>query len=316
LKNKVKQKIRFQQTFILTLAGMKIYSSRNWLLAALFLAVSGQVARAQFTDPENWIFQPEDKVIFEKVVSSLSTRLDAPIGELVVETGKFFLETPYVAHTLETGEEQMVINLRELDCTTFAENCLALSRTMQSENHTFEHFVHELQYIRYRNGVMSGYPSRLHYFCDWIYNNQQKNVVRDVSEEIAHTPLSKPINFMSTHPEEYMQLEKDPLLVEILAQQEEQITARNMYYIPEEKIAEVEDLLQDGDIAGITTVIEGIAIMHVVILVRVDNRIHLLHASSSAGKVVISEGTLEDYLLGSNSANGIMVARPLPVQAD
>jgi hypothetical protein len=121
---------------------------------------------------------------------------------------------------------------------------------------------------------------------------------------------------MSTHPEEYMQLKKDPLLVEILGQQEEQITARNMYYIPEEKIAQVEDLLQDGDIAGITTGIEGIAIMHVVILVRVENRIHLLHASSSAGKVVISEGTLEDYLLGSKSATGIMVARPLPVQAD
>jgi hypothetical protein len=293
---------------------MKITNNLLRVLVMLFLSGYSQVARAQFTDPENWIFQPEDQVIFEKVVSSLSTRQEATIGELVVESGKFFLETPYVAHTLETGEEQMVINLRELDCTTFAENCLALSRTLQSKNHTFEHFVHELQYIRYRNGVMSGYPSRLHYFCDWIYNNQQKNVVRDVSEEIAHTPLSKPINFMSTHPEEYMQLKKDPMLVEILAQQEEQITARNMYYIPEEKIAQVEHLLQDGDIAGITTGIEGIAIMHVVILVRVDNHIHLLHASSAAGEVVISEGTLEDYLLGSKSATGIVVARPVQLQ--
>jgi len=295
---------------------MKINNDLLRVLVILFLTGFSQAARTQFTEPENWIFQPEDKVIFEKVTGSLSTRTDAPIGELVMEAGKFFLETPYVAHTLETGEEQMVINLRELDCTTFAENCLALSRTIQSEDPAFEYFVHELQYIRYRNGVMDGYPSRLHYFCDWIYNNQQKGVIRDVSEEIAHTPLNKPINFMSTHPEEYMQLEKDPLLLEILAQLEEQITARTMYYIPEEKIAEVEHLLQDGDIAGITTGIEGIAIMHVVILVRVDNRMHLLHASSAAGKVVLSEGTLEDYLLGSKSATGIMVARPVQVQPD
>jgi hypothetical protein len=36
-----------------------------------------------------------------------------------------------------------------------------------------------------------------------------------------------------------------------------------------------------------------------------------MHASSLAEEVVVSEGTLEDYLLGSKSATGIMVARPL-----
>jgi hypothetical protein len=290
---------------------MKIAKNLLRVLVILFLSGFSPAARAQFTEPGNRIFQPEDKVIFEKVMEHLSTIQNASIEELVVEAGRFFLGTPYVAHTLETGEEQMVINLRELDCTTFAENCLALARTFQSEDPSFEHFVNELQVIRYRNGVMDGYPSRLHYFCDWIYNNQQKGVIRDVSEEIAHIPLSKPINFMSTHPEEYMQLEKDASLVKVIARQEEDITAREMYYVPEEKIAEVEHLLQDGDIAGITTGIEGIAIMHVVILVRVDSRMHLLHASSAAGRVVISEGTLEDYLLGSKSATGIMVARPI-----
>jgi hypothetical protein len=67
----------------------------------------------------------------------------------------------------------------------------------------------------------------------------------------------------------------------------------------------------DGDIAGITTGIEGIAIQHVVILVRKEGRIHLMHASSKAEKVAVSDFTLEEYLLNSKSASGIMLARPL-----
>jgi hypothetical protein len=84
-----------------------------------------------------------------------------------------------------------------------------------------------------------------------------------------------------------------------------------MYYIPEEKLAEVENSLQDGDIAGITTTINGMDISHVVILQRVAGRIHILHASSAAKKVILSEETLDEYLKSSKSATGIMVARPL-----
>jgi hypothetical protein len=84
-----------------------------------------------------------------------------------------------------------------------------------------------------------------------------------------------------------------------------------MYYIPKTKLVEFEDKLLDGDIAGITTDIEGLDISHTVLLIRKNNRIHLLHASSNAGKVVISEETLEDYLNNNRHSTGIMVARPL-----
>jgi len=67
----------------------------------------------------------------------------------------------------------------------------------------------------------------------------------------------------------------------------------------------------EGDIVGITTKIEGFAIMHVGILIRLEGRFHLMHASSKAEKVVISLNTLEDYLLNRNSAGGFMLARPL-----
>jgi hypothetical protein len=281
------------------------------LFFLVFLVSCKPGPEKQILSQEVIISQPEDKRILEEIFELCSDDEDVPISALMVKVGSFFLETPYVAHTLETEEEHLLINLREFDCTTFAENCLAISRCIKSGKHTFAQFASELMNIRYRDGKLDGYPSRLHYFCDWIYNNQEKSLIRDMSEDIAKTPLRKEINFMSTHPDSYRQLKEQATLVGLMAEQEKRISAREMHYIPVNLIGEVEDKLKDGDIAGICTDIEGIAIMHVVILIRQEGRIHMMHASSKAEKVVISENTLEDYLLNRKSASGIMVARPL-----
>lgn len=256
------------------------------------------------------IYQEQDKEILKQALEMFSEETNTPTSVLMVKTGTYFTGTSYVANTLETEPEQLVVNLREMDCTTFAENCLAIAKTIQSENLTFEQFADELKNVRYRNGKIDGYPSRLHYFSDWIFNNQQKKLVEDVSKEIAATPYNKEVDFMSTHPDSYEQLKDSAALVKEIAEQENDINSRQLFYIPENKIAEVEDKLMDGDIVGITTSVEGLDISHVGILVRKAGRIHLMHASSLAEEVVVSEGTLEDYLLGSKSANGIMVARP------
>lgn len=115
---------------------------------------------------------------------------------------------------------------------------------------------------------------------------------------------------MSNHPGSYRQLKENPTLVEVIVRQEKEISKREMYYIPESMLSEVESQLMEGDIVGITTGVEGLAISHVGILVKRSGRIHLLHASSAANKVVVSENNLEEYLIKSKSATGIMVARP------
>ena len=281
------------------------------LLVLFSLFSCNSTAKDPEVDSELIIYQPKDREILEQVLELYSEDKEATTSALMLKVGSFFLETPYVAHTLETGEEQLVINLREMDCTTFAENCLAISRTIKSGKHSFEQFCSELQLIRYRDGLIDGYPSRLHYFCDWIFNNAQKNLIGDMSQEIAQTPFSKQINFMSTHPDRYRQLKESASLVDLIAAQEKEISTRLMFYIPETKVAEIESKLMDGDIAGITTGIEGIAIQHVVILIRKEGRIHLMHASSKAEKVAVSDSTLEEYLLNSKSASGIMLARPI-----
>jgi hypothetical protein len=257
------------------------------------------------------VYIQKDKEILEQILKFFSSENKTSTTELIVKVGSFFKETPYVAHTLETEPEQLVVNLRELDCTTFAENCLAIARTIKSETPSFEQFTCELQNIRYRNGVIDGYPSRIHYFSDWIFENNKNNLMKDISKEIANTPYPLIVNFMSTHPQSYIQLKNDSTLIPVIAAKEQEISKREMYFIPEEKIATFENLLQDGDIAGITTNIKGLDMSHVVILQRVNGRIHILHASTTAQKVILSEETLEDYLKKSKSATGIMVVRPL-----
>jgi len=287
---------------------------KTQLLALLVLSClvsCNSTPTSQGLDPELIVYQLKDKEILEQLFDLYSAETETATSALMVKVGNFFQETPYVAHTLETEEEQLVINLREMDCTTFAENCLAISRTIKSDKHTFEQFTSELQFIRYRDGLIDGYPSRLHYFCDWIFNNAQKNLIEDMSKKIAQTPFPKQINFMSNHPDSYRQLKESAPLVDLIAAQEKEISARKMFFIPETDIAEVESKLMDGDIVGITTSIEGIAIQHVVILIRQEGRIHMMHASSKAEKVVVSELTLEDYLLNNKSTSGIMLARPL-----
>lgn len=280
------------------------------IIVVLILACSTS-QKNESEKQNNIVFQPKDKEILEQVFEIFKEEVNTPTSVLIVKIGTFFKETPYVAQTLETEKEQLVINLREMDCTTFAESCLAISKTIKSNEHSFEKFSEELQKIRYRDGKIEGYPSRLHYFSDWIYENHQKEIIRSASKEIAQIPYENKVNFMSTHPESYQQLKYNAELIEIIANQEKQISEREEYYIPENRISEFENRLMDGDIIGITTGIKGLDISHVGILVRKAGRIHIMHASSKAEKVILSEETLEEYLLNGKTVTGIMVARPL-----
>jgi len=257
------------------------------------------------------VFQEQDKVILKGIYNKLEKENKKSTAELVALVGKTFLGTPYVAHTLEGEKEQLVINLRELDCTTYAENCLAIARSIKAGKNNFEGFTEELQKIRYRNGLINGYPSRLHYFSDWIYENDRAGRTKDVSKAISNTAYPLQVDFMSTHPASYKQLESNPGFVKTLSEKEQEISERQMFYLPKQKMSEYENELREGDIVGITTSIDGLDITHAGILVERDGRIHLMHASSVAEKVVISEEPLEDYLNSGSKVTGIMVARPL-----
>jgi len=131
-------------------------------------------------------------------------------GNLVVEVGRFFLGAPYKADTLEAaGREKLVINLAEFDCTTFVETVLAIIRSTTDGQLSPSEFRKNVKFIRYRQGKIDGYASRLHYFTDWLSDNEKKKVLKDVTRLYPHAPLRKKINFMTAHRELYAGLKKE-----------------------------------------------------------------------------------------------------------
>lgn len=252
---------------------------------------------------------PEDKQIFENKIIQVDGLLEKDLGKTIVAVGKSFLETPYEAKTLEIGAtETLVINLHGLDCTTFIENVLAFSLMLKNEQIQFDDFTKALETIRYKNGTLNGYASRLHYFSEWISDNQTKGLLKDMTAEIGGKPITKDINFMSTHRDLYPFLSDDENFEKIKAS-EDYLNNEVICILAQEDIKANEHLIKTGDIIALTTSIKGLDITHTGIATREkDGRIHLLHAST-AGKVVVSKLPLVDYLKKIKSNTGIMVAR-------
>lgn len=239
-----------------------------------------------------------------------------PIGDLITEVGKSFIGTDYLAHGIEkNGDEQLVVNLNGLDCTTLLENSLAISRCIKKSKTSFEDYQNELQFIRYRGGIIDEYPSRLHYFSDWIYDNTSKGVVEDVTEKIGGKKVKFDLNFMSTHPESYKHLKScqgRTDFIPVIEQQEKEISCRQYFHIPKEELNSKVDLINNGDFIAITTTVKGLDIGHVGIAVKMeDGRIHLLHAPIENTKVQMSEQPLADYLMKFKRHSGVIVIRAI-----
>lgn len=237
-----------------------------------------------------------------------------PIGEVVIEIGKLFKGAAYQAHTLEENEEeQLVVNLEVFDCVTFVDNSLALARCVRKWETTFEAYLKELQTIRYRDGIIDGYPSRLHYFSDWIYDNVQKGIVRNVSSEIGNTDtIRKEINFMSVHRDRYSRLTNDDYYHRI-KNQEEIINRREYSFIPKGNFHMYEPNLKQGDILAFCTNIRGLDIQHTALAVKVGESFHALHAPMAGGVIEITDRDLMMYMTMHNRITGLMVARPVEV---
>lgn len=204
----------------------------------------------------------QDKQAFEDKIIEIDGLLETDLGKTMVSVGKTFLKTPYVAKTLEIGEvETLVINFQGLDCTTFVENVLAFTLLLQKEKTDFDSFAKVLETIRYKNGKLDGYASRLHYFSEWIANNQQKGLLTDITAEIEGKEISKEINFMSTHRELYPFLADDVNFDKIKAS-ENFLNNEAICYLPQDQIEANEHLIHSGDIIALTTSIEGLDITH------------------------------------------------------
>lgn len=283
---------------------------RRRFLQSLLLAGASIDSRRAFA---GHVFQNADDMEICRSKFSLAVSLSLqkrPINEVIIQMGVSFLGTDYLAYALEAaGPERLIVNMRGLDCVSFYENALVLARCIKKEEMSFDAYTDELRFIRYRGGVINGYPSRLHYTSDYFYDNERKGVWKDVTKDLGGIRLVKTINFMSTHPESYRQLRENPAFLEAVREQEKEITGREKYYLPKQLVAETEEKIASGDILGITTDIPGLDVSHTGIAVRQDNRLHLLHAPSEGKKVEISALPLSELLHRTSKHTGLMIVR-------
>jgi hypothetical protein len=284
---------------------MKKYGMKTKTLFTFILLISN------CTFAQQLVCSVQDKEAFLQKISEIKALKRENMSGTLVAVGKTFLGTPYVAKTLEIGAtESLVINFQGLDCTTFIENVFAFSLMLNKEQNSFDDFTTILETIRYKNGILNGYSSRLHYFSEWIANNQFKGLIKDITAEIGGTPIIKEINFMSTHRELYPFLKENDDNLEQIKASENYLNSQEICILSQDRIKANEHLIQSGDIIALTTSIKGLDITHTCIATREkDGRIHFLHASSSNG-VEVSKLPLVDYLKDIKGNTGIMVARP------
>jgi len=230
-------------------------------------------------------------------------------GDLIVELGHCFLKTPYRPGTLETaGREKLVMNLNEFDCTTFVETVLAMAVHSDIDALSPSQFSRHLKRIRYRSGKIEGYASRLHYFTDWLSDNQKKKILMDITGRLGGEPVRKRINYMTMHRELYPAL-KSKTAYEKMLLVEKRLSRRIFHVISRRRIAAAEKKIQNGDIVAFATDEAGLDVSHMGFAVRAGQTLSLLHASSKEGAVVFSGKSLSDYVKSNPKVNGIMVAR-------
>jgi hypothetical protein len=264
----------------------------------------------------------EDWEIFRRVLDDADERgLDTlPLGEAIAEMGVLFLGTPYIPRTLEVpGPERLVVNFRGLDCVTFVENVLAVTRfhRVHGTDLLAQPDIARLRYeadlasLRYRQGRVDGYPSRLHYFSDWIAQGVETGRLEAISTALGGVEDPEPVSFMTAHAEAYDQL-SDPGAISAIRIVEEALAGSGpRVYIPEERLEEAAPGIRTGDVIAATSTLYGLDVAHTGIAYWTDGELHLLHAPLVGSTVVLSERTLPERIRQIESQDGVMVARPL-----
>lgn len=249
---------------------------------------------------------------YGKIMKELYANRNLPARELIAKAALMRLETPYVANTLERGsKEELYVNLEETDCILFVESCLALVQTARSADTSYANFCRNIQNLRYRNGIVDGYPSRIHYTSEWLLQAEKNGLIKEMSRDIANTPLNQKFSFMTEKSDRYKHLKGNAANIAKIRQAEEYLNSHEYYYIPNDKIEEYAHKINTGDIFGFCTSTKGLDLSHVGIAYWENGRLTFIHASMGAMKVVIEKKTLEEYAKSGKSTVGIRVATPL-----
>lgn len=272
------------------------------------------------SDSNRATWSAEDWQVFQdKVQWGASAGLDTiPAGEAIVRMGETFVGTPYRAGTLEVpGPERVVVNLHELDCVTFVETVLALTRFVRQDGvvpladslRARTRYEAYLRDIRYLAGVVEGYASRLHYFSDWLASNASAGHIEIMTGQLGGVPDSRPVTFMTSHANAYPALSDSGTLAKIVIVEGQLNSGSVRQVVPKDSIAAIVNGIRDGDIIAAASTTTGLDASHTGFAFWTNGELHLMHAPLTGSPVEISPLPLAERIQGIPSQWGIMVAR-------
>lgn len=274
---------------------------------------SSQPNRRVENGPDKVVTTQADLLKFFSIANHLNNNNveSKNLSVLFLDASNALLGTPYVSNTLEANdEEKLVVNLQGVDCVTLVEYSLAIALALKKGDGSFEDFVRFLTCIRYRKGIIDGYPSRLHYFTEWLFEKKEAGLLEIVNDLPGSKPHNPKVRFMTSKPHLYKQLDNKDYLEE-MAMIEANIASIEMNFIPKEKLKSLEGQVSDGDIIAFVSSIEGLDVSHTGIAMQKYGRLFLLHTSTRSNQVEVSPVPLVEYLNPSRNVVGILVGRLL-----
>jgi len=243
------------------------------------------------------------------------------IGERTARVAREMAGVPYVNYTLEVDDkiESPVVNFGGMDCWTYYENALAISRMIAFKPGPYkpQDMLHMVELERYRDGKCTGsYLSRMHHLEEVFHDNQRRGYAQNITSRIpGAVRLRREIKEMTVQWKSYRYLKSNPALIEPMGRIESQVSKLPVYHIPKDKIRAAENYLANGDVVAITTNWKYGYTSHVGLIIRLKGRAYFTHATSDRdkGRMTIIDRPITDYVNGNAKHTGIIVCRPFDI---
>lgn len=249
--------------------------------------------------------QQVDDVTVNNLTNDLRS---ADLGRRMLEIGQKLIGLPYLTGSLEAPKESLTCRLDGFDCYTFVETVLALARISTTEDASKDAFLAEMQRLRYRNGLINGYASRIHYFFEWAKRAEENGILQDLTP-ILGTRHPKTINFMSTHRQYYPAFKTDNTILAAIKVMETEVDKYPFYEIKKTDFHKIKSAIKNGDILAFTSTINGLDVNHEGLALWINGELFFMHASSELKEVAISNEPLSVYLDRIKKHGGLMVLR-------
>lgn len=234
-------------------------------------------------------------------------------GHYLARTARAQHGAKYAEVAPRPGHETLRMELDAFECVSFIESAIAVARCGWSSETTESCFMRELEASRYRSGHMGDYSTRLHYFTDWIGDNERRGRISNLTASFGGEPVQKDFFYITQRvlKRAAMDATERTLLSHAMEATEARLSSARHSVLSRKSAPRVLNELRDGDLVAFVRDRPGLLVHHAGFVYWANGTPRLLHASSYHGRVVITVRDVTNYLLRRPERRGVIIVRPL-----